>query len=330
MTVLAQPPAHATNLQLGEKRAIAACLTGLSENSKRAYRARIKTFLKWRAELSAPLSRESIIQYLEVRSADSPAVLSQLLSALKRLANECADNNWITFETAGQIDRIKTKKQKGIKKGNWITISQAQELINAPDQTTHIGMRDAALLALLIGCGLRRAELVDLRWNQIKKSEIGTNSTNPTQKSIGAQNTHVIFSIENIAGKGNRLRTITIPDWAAEKLSIWQRRWYYEQSDRVFHSITRHGYKSVRLSVSAVRNIVQKYAAQTGLEQIAPHDLRRTYAGLAHKGGASIEIIQQSLGHSSPATTQRYLQTTQVANAGDYIQMQTKKGTEIE
>jgi integrase len=64
------------------------------------------------------------------------------------------------------------------------------------------------------------------------------------------------------------------------------------------------------MTSQAIFNLVVEYAEQTGL-QIAPHDLRRTFAKLAHKGSAPIEQIQLSLGHSSLQTTERYLGVNQ-------------------
>jgi integrase len=56
-----------------------------------------------------------------------------------------------------------------------------------------------------------------------------------------------------------------------------------------------------------VRNVVVEYAGGRGLKGIAPHDLKRTFAKLAHKGGTGLEQIQLSLGHASIQTTERYL-----------------------
>jgi site-specific recombinase XerD len=56
-----------------------------------------------------------------------------------------------------------------------------------------------------------------------------------------------------------------------------------------------------------VMDVVQRYAAKCDLPTIAPHDLRRTFAKLAHKGHAALEQIQLSLGHASIQTTERYL-----------------------
>jgi site-specific recombinase XerD len=57
---------------------------------------------------------------------------------------------------------VKGVKREGIRVGNWLTISQAEKLINAPDTSTLKGKRDRALLAVLIGCGLRREETATL------------------------------------------------------------------------------------------------------------------------------------------------------------------------
>lgn len=62
-----------------------------------------------------------------------------------------------------------------------------------------------------------------------------------------------------------------------------------------------------RMSEQALYILVSYYARKLGLGKIAPHDLRRTYAKLAHKGGAGLDQIQLSLGHSSIQTTERYL-----------------------
>jgi integrase/recombinase XerD len=61
------------------------------------------------------------------------------------------------------------------------------------------------------------------------------------------------------------------------------------------------------LSEQAFYNLVVEYAAALGFTQLAPHDLRRTFAKLAHKGGSGLEQIQLSLGHGSIQTTERYL-----------------------
>jgi site-specific recombinase XerD len=58
------------------------------------------------------------------------------------------------------------------------------------------------------------------------------------------------------------------------------------------------------MSAQAIWDVVKEYSP---VPKLAPHDLRRTFAKLAHTAGAPVEQIQQSLGHASIATTERYL-----------------------
>ena len=79
------------------------------------------------------------------------------------------------------------------------------------------------------------------------------------------------------------------------------------------------------LSPSAIRDIVQRYGAMAGVPSLAPHDLRRTLARLARDGGAPLEVIQQTLGHASIQTTERYINSTTAANAGDFVNVNVKE-----
>lgn len=65
------------------------------------------------------------------------------------------------------------------------------------------------------------------------------------------------------------------------------------------------------MTPQAVRDIVKDYGQQIGLPELAAHDLRRTFAKLAHKGGAGLDQIQLSLGHASIKTTEKYLGVSQ-------------------
>jgi len=93
------------------------------------------------------------------------------------------------------IRRVKGVKLLGRRIGNWLTGSQAQELLNAASRDTLRGVRDAAMLGLLLGCGLRRSEVVGLRLDQLQLRE--------------GQ-----WVIVDLVGKGGRLRTVPVPDWA--------------------------------------------------------------------------------------------------------------------
>jgi hypothetical protein len=72
------------------------------------------------------------------------------------LAAEAADNGLLAPELAAGIARVKSAKSIGVRTGNWLSLKQAQALLNAPDITTTKGLRDRAIIAVLLGCGLRR------------------------------------------------------------------------------------------------------------------------------------------------------------------------------
>jgi site-specific recombinase XerC len=78
------------------------------------------------------------------------------ITAVRKLAVEAADNGLLAPELAAGITRVKGPKSKGVRLGNWLSLRQAQALLNAPDTTTKKGLRDRAMLTILLGCGLRR------------------------------------------------------------------------------------------------------------------------------------------------------------------------------
>jgi site-specific recombinase XerD len=81
---------------------------------------------------------------------------------VRKLAVEAADNGLLAPELAAGITSVKGAKSKGVRVGNWLSVQQAQKLLNAPDVSTNKGLRDRAMLAVLLGCGLRRSEVAAL------------------------------------------------------------------------------------------------------------------------------------------------------------------------
>src|SRR3984957_3203327 len=166
-----------------------------SAHSRRSYKHAIDKFIGWYcAEPRLGFNRSVVVRYRSVLEglSLSAATINLHLSAIRRLADEAAESGWLSPELAIGIRRVKGVKRLGRGIGNWLTGHQAQDLVNAISQRTLRGRRDAAMIGLLLGCGLRRSETVSLRLDQLQSR----------------QNHWVIV---DMLGKGGRLRTVPVP-----------------------------------------------------------------------------------------------------------------------
>lgn len=265
-----------------------------SAHTKRAYSRALADFIAWFQQTGQPALNKAVVNahVAALRTAGvSASSINQRLTAIRKLALEAADNGLIDQATAQAISRVAGVRSEGKRLGNWLSKEQAQALINAPDVSTVKGLRDRAMLAVLLGCGLRREECAGLRMEHIQQRE-------------GR------WVIVDLIGKRNKVRSVPMPSWAKAAVNAWCSVAGIK-SGPVFLSIRRGGHvQQDAMTAQAVRDTVADYAQQVGVN-VAPHDLRRTFAKLAHKGGSPIDQIQLSLGHSSIQTTERYLGVNQ-------------------
>jgi site-specific recombinase XerD len=260
-----------------------------SPHSRRVYSKALDDFRDWCERSGADgFTRETVQRYrthLEARGL-APSSLNLYLTVLRKLAQEAAANGILSQDMAASIIAVKGARQKGTRLGTWLTLEQAQALLRAPAGDGLRARRDQALLALLVGCGLRRSELATLELERIQQRE----------------GRWVIVDLE---GKGSRVRSVPMPAWAKAAVDRWTAAAAIE-GGRLFRAISQKRQVGEALTAQAVYLIVKGYAEQLGIE-IAPHDLRRTFAKLAHRGRSPLEQIQLSLGHDSILTTERYL-----------------------
>jgi site-specific recombinase XerD len=130
-----------------------------SKESQCGYRQAIEEFIAWYcSEPRLSFNRTVVTRYrihLESRQL-APGTINGRLAAVRRLAYEAADSGLLSPELAAGIRRVKGAKYVGVRLGNWLAAEQARALWQVPDCTTLKGKRDRALLAILLGCGLRR------------------------------------------------------------------------------------------------------------------------------------------------------------------------------
>lgn len=272
-----------------------------SKHSKRAYGRALRLFTDWIVTSGRAFDKASVNAYKAHMEAagKQPAAINQALAAIRSLAVEAADNGYIDQQTAGAIKRVKGAKQEGQRLGNWLNKEDAQKLLNSPDVTTLKGLRDRALLAVALGGALRRSEIASLTYEHIRQVD-------------GR------WAIVDLVGKRGRVRSVPIASWVWVAISEWRTAVSWElETDKViggfiFLAINKAGVirETGHIGPQSVYEIIDRYARQTGLN-VAAHDLRRTHAKLAKEGGASIQQVQFTLGHSSAQTTERYLGTGQ-------------------
>jgi site-specific recombinase XerD len=137
-------------------------------SSQESYAHAIDEFIGWYC--SAPrlaFNRSVVLRYrffLEQKNL-APSTINVRLAAVRRLALEAADTGLLSPELAAGIGRVKGAKRLGVRIGNWLTVEQSRTILAEPQENSLRGKRDRAILALLIGCGLRRAELEGVgRW----------------------------------------------------------------------------------------------------------------------------------------------------------------------
>lgn len=266
-------------------------LDGLtSEHSRRAYEWALTDFLSsWEVQGCPTLSKAVVQRYKrELQEAGlAPSTINQRLCAIRKLVREAADNALLDPILAQGIGRVKGVRSEGVRTGNWLTKAQAQTVLDAPDTSTLKGLRDQAILAVLLGTGVRREEAARLTFGDVQERE-------------GR------WVLVDIVGKRNKTRTVPLPPWAKVAIDGWAEAAGIH-AGRVFRRMRKGGrLDGESMTAQAIYDVVREYASQCGFA-LAAHDLRRTFAKLAHKGGAGLDQIQLSLGHASIKTTERYL-----------------------
>jgi site-specific recombinase XerD len=176
-----------------------------SPDSVRGYQHAIDEFVAWYcSEPRLAFNKAVVLRYrfhLEERGLAS-GTINVRMAAVRRLAYEAADCGLLSPELAAGIHRVKGVRKLGSRLGNWLTASEAAALWQVPDAQTLTGKRNRAILAILLGCGLRRRELAELTLESLQRREER-------------------WAIVDLIGKGRHIRTVPIPNWVKETLDVW-------------------------------------------------------------------------------------------------------------
>jgi integrase/recombinase XerD len=158
---------------------------------------------------------------------------------------------------------------------------EAQNLLRQPNKRYPTGLRNKAMMSLMLNCGLRVSEVINLRPGNI----------NLTKGKLRVE-----------AGKGNRDRDLAIPEeYLTDLLDSWRKK--RPESSFFFSTL-----KGKKLSIRYLQQMVKRYAQKAGLnKRISPHTLRHTYATQYYKQTKDIETLRRILGHSDISTTTIYI-----------------------
>jgi integrase len=230
-----------------------------SPGSRRVYQYAIEQFIAWYcSEPRLAFNRIVVLRYrmfLEGRRLAANTI-NQQLAAVRRLAYEAADAGLLSPELAAGIARVKGVKQLGHRSGNWLSLDQSSEVLRSARGDGLRAKRDYAMRAVLLGCGLRRSELVGLETDEIQTRQ-----------------DH--WAIVDLIGKGRRVRTVPIPQWVKKALDQWVGAAGITQG-KIFRAVTKRGKVWGKgISQNLVWYVVRNCCKAAGLERIAPHDLRR-------------------------------------------------------
>jgi site-specific recombinase XerD len=271
-------------------------LAGLrSDQSRRSMGAALRVLAK--IVSAGTTSDPADVPWHELRNEHSQAVATTLA---ERFAPSTARQRLSAFRgvlraawRAGLLDQdrfarlIDVEPIRGSRepKGRALTSGELRSLFaSCAEDTTPVGARDAAALALMVGAGLRRTEAIELNVEQV---------------DLHAEEMRVL-------GKGNKERTVPIANGTLSAVIDWIEI-RGEAPGPLLITVDRGGHSTGnRLTGDALLRICQRRASRAGVKLFSPHDLRRTFASELLDAGGDIAAVQALMGHANIATTQRY------------------------
>lgn len=233
--------------------------------------------------------QQHVITVIEKLKQDglAPITIRCYLATIKGVCRKAWSNKVINTESYTHIKDVRAPRGSRISKGRALSSSEVNRLISTCIQDrTNRGVRDTAIVAVMVGCGLRRAEVVQIQYSGIIFED----------RSI------------RIVGKGNKERINAVPEFAWEYLE----KWIYEvRGDEEGPLFTRARSGDVitntGLTPDGLRKILKARQIQSGwIKNFSPHDLRRTFASRLLDLNIDLNTVRDLMGHSSINTTQIY------------------------
>ena len=261
---------------------------GLSRNTLESYRRDLSLFAIWLekqrgAEIlqTSHADIQGFLAHLVTEKKSRASSTSRAISSLKRLFRYLLRQNKISIDPTLQI--ASPKLPRNLPKS--LTEQDVEQLLNAPDVSMPLGMRDRTMFEVLYATGLRVSELITLSVAQVSLD----------------------MGVVRVMGKGSKERLVPLGEEALD----WLRRYLQQAraellaaklSDALF--VTARGGGMTR---QMFWYLIKKHAKQGGLNKpMSPHTLRHAFATHLLNHGADLRVVQLLLGHADISTTQIY------------------------
>lgn len=266
---------------------------GLSDNTIFAYRQDLMdflAFLKKEGLNSWPTKAVDIDAFLaEQRDLNkATSSISRMISSLRKFYQWLVRQNIQKINPMLEIDSPKKEHRLPVA----LSVDEVTKLLDQPDVTKKLGIRDRALLETLYATGIRVSELINLKFSDL----------------------HEELKLLKVLGKGSKERLIPISDVAISWIKSYQEKVRDplllksgKYTDTIFLN-NRGG----ALTRQAVWQIIKRYCQMAGIKKnVTPHTLRHTFATHLLENGADLRVVQEILGHSDISTTQIYTNLSQ-------------------
>lgn len=275
-----------------DRHPVAVYLASLSRSSRRTMRGALRSIATILTgvpdELGVPWHLVDYAHATRVRTKLSerlsPATANRMLAALKGTLKNAFRLGLVSAEHYTRATMVEPVRGSRLPKGRCLSSGELRAIFEVCDPETPAGARNAALMALLFGAGLRRSEVVALDLDSFE----------------GDSGKLVVH------GKGNRQRVGWVTNGSLEALEAWLAH-RGDEPGPLFFPVRKGGrIEARRMTDDAVAELVHRLATKAKIASMAPHDARRTFISSLLDLGADLATVQALAGHQSPTTTARY------------------------
>ncbi|MCA1927586.1 MAG: tyrosine recombinase [Calditerrivibrio sp.] len=257
----------------------------LSKNSIEAYERDIEKFIEFNGSISA--EAEDIISFMTHLRKNNLSIES----ILRTLSGISCFYDFLIQEKITNKNPVEniSKPKKWEKLPKFLNFNEVEDLINAPDKSTHTGYRDSIILKLFYSSGMRVSELVNLKVSDLDLRR----------------------GILSVVGKGSKQRFLPIYSNLIDDIKSYieiRQNYFIKESDNGYLFLNRNSGKLTRVYCWM---LIKKYCKIAKIDkEISPHTLRHSFATHLLTSGADLRTIQLLLGHSDISTTEIYTHIT--------------------